>query len=185
MASRTQNLTLTSTAVATLLTVGGAVWFGIGATSPPPTKSAAESGVTAPASMEVITVHVSGAVVRPGVVEVPVDARIADVVLVAGGATIEAALEHLNLASLVRDGEHIVVPFAGAESTVQGAASFDINTADAVGFQRLPGIGPVLAQRIVSFRDDHGPFLVLEDLLDVPGIGESKLAAIRDALAAE
>ncbi|MCZ7532798.1 MAG: helix-hairpin-helix domain-containing protein [Acidimicrobiia bacterium] len=186
MASRGTNLSVTSVGLAFLVLVGGALWFGIGTT--PGASSAApvdvvhtETGLDA-----LITVHISGPVVVPGVVAVPEGSRVADAVAAAGGATRDADLGRLNLAAPIRDGEQIIVPAvvdtpdAGAQTS---SARFDINTADEAGFEALPGIGPVIAERIVAYRDEHGPFETLESLLDVPGIGESKLDAIRSALA--
>lgn len=131
----------------------------------------------------VITVHVAGAVVEPGLVVVDAAARVADVIAAAGGATQGARLDALNLAAPVRDGEQIVVPasFAGLDAA---AASSDgrvrVNLAAASELETLPGVGPVLALRIAAYRDANGLFETVEDLLDVPGIGEVKLAAIRD-----
>ncbi|KAA3635337.1 MAG: helix-hairpin-helix domain-containing protein [Armatimonadetes bacterium] len=172
--------------IASLVLVGGALWFGTG-TAPgvspvtPPGVVHAENGADV-----VITVHVSGPVVVPGVVAVPEGSRVADVVAAAGGATRDADLGRLNLAAPVRDGEQVVVP-AVADTASGGTppTRFDINTADEAAFQALPGIGPVIAERIVTYRDEHGPFETLESLLDVPGIGESKLDAIRTALDGE
>jgi competence protein ComEA len=187
MASRATNLSITSVGAAALLLAGAALWFGVGSPDPPPTTIAATGADhlargEAPVPGPKLTVHVSGAVAVPGVVDAPDGARVADVVLLAGGATSDADLTRLNLASTVRDGEHIVVPTLDEMSPSVATEQFDINTADAVAFDGLPGIGPVLAERIVAYRDEHGPFGVLEDLLDVPGIGESKLAVVRDAL---
>jgi competence protein ComEA len=128
-------------------------------------------------------VHVSGAVLDPGVVMVPPDSRVMDVVIAAGGATRTADLTHVNLAAAVRDGDRVVVPFEGeAAGALTTMAGIDLNAASVSGLQELPGVGPVLAARIVAHRDENGPFTTVEDLLDVPGIGEAKLAAIRDAI---
>jgi competence protein ComEA len=82
----------------------------------------------------------------------------------------------------VSDGQQLVVPAAGAGSDVLGVGDgrIAINTADVTALEALPGVGPVLAQRIVEHRNRNGPFAVVEDLLDVPGIGEAKLAALRE-----
>lgn len=185
MASRSTNLSVTAVGVASLILVGGALWFGTGSVPrPTPTSPVAvtDTGVRASA---LLTVHVSGPVAVPGIVAVPDGARVADAVAAAGGATPDADLSRLNLAAPVRDGDHIVVPLV--VDTPSGGGSvpsvrFDINTADAAAFETLDGIGPVLARRIVAYRDEHGPFGSVEDLLDVPGIGEAKLAIIRTAL---
>lgn len=130
-----------------------------------------------------ITVHVSGRVALPGLVSLPAGARVADAVVAAGGALPGADLASLNLAAPITDGQQLVVPEVTASG---GRAPSDgrvrINTADVSALEVLPGVGPVLAARIIAYRDTHGPFAVIEDLLDVPGIGESKLAAMRDAV---
>ncbi len=132
-----------------------------------------------------ITVHVAGAVVDPGLVVVAVDARVADAVAAAGGALPAARLSGLNLAGPLRDGEQVVVPGgdgAGGPPPPIRDGRVRINVAGAGDLEALPGVGPVLAERIASFRDANGPFETVEDLLDVPGIGEGKLAAMRDAV---
>ena len=110
------------------------------------------------------------------------DARVADAIVAAGGATDDAELGALNLAAAVGDGSRLVVP--SRSEALLGAVAGDglvrLNAATAADLEGLPGVGPVLAQRIVAHRSDYGPFEAVEDLLDVPGIGEAKLAAIRD-----
>ena len=149
------------------------------------------SGAGAPTQVEIvaarpaaasITVHVSGAVSQPGLVSLPAGARVADAVVAAGGATDGAVLTSLNLAAPVYHGQQHVGPAASATVGAAGASSgrVPINTADAGALEGLPGVGPVLAARIVEYRDRNGPFTVVEDLLDVPGIGEAKLAALRE-----
>jgi competence protein ComEA len=128
---------------------------------------------------------VSGAVNRPGLVTLPASSRVADAIAGAGGAKPGADLAGLNLASSVDDGDQIVVPLVGAEPLPGQPADrgIDINRATATELEDLPGVGPVLAARIVAYRDLHGPFAAVEDLLDVGGIGEAKLAAMRDSIA--
>lgn len=130
-----------------------------------------------------VTVHVSGEVARPGLVTIESNARVADAIVAAGGATPDAELGALNLAATVGDGTRLVVPTRGE---VGGAAAGDgmirLNAASVSELEGLPGVGPVLAERIVAHREAEGPFEVVEDLLDVPGIGEAKLAAIRDVV---
>ena len=138
--------------------------------------------VAGPPAAAPITVHVSGAVVHPGLVSLPSGARIADAVLAAGGATEGAVLTALNLAAPLSDGQQLVVPHEtlGVPGGAPGDGRIPINTADAGMLEGLPGVGPVLAKRIVEHRESNGPFTVIEDLLDVPGIGEAKLAALRE-----
>jgi competence protein ComEA len=184
MAPRGTNLAVTSIGLGVLIVVGAAAWFGLGSSSPPPSSPLATPTQTEISTSDIgITVHVSGSVRRPGLVAVHAEARVADVVLAAGGASSDADLGRVNLAASVRDGEHVVIPsMAGGSSggSLGMDAPFDLNGASVQQLQELPGVGPVLAQRIATYRDDHGPFETTEDLLDVPGIGESKLAAIRD-----
>lgn len=142
----------------------------------PPMGSAESLG------LPTVEVHVSGWVVSPGVVSVPEGAIAADAIEAAGGLLPGALIDQLNLAAPVRAGEQIAVP--GPADAVYDAGMGDglvaVNRATSTDLQALPGVGPVLADRIVAYRDANGPFTRVEDLLDVPGIGEAKLAAIRD-----
>ncbi|MCL1593598.1 MAG: helix-hairpin-helix domain-containing protein [Actinomycetia bacterium] len=176
------NLQLTVAGVGILILLGGALWFGLGPEQSPPASPVA-TDIAPPSS--VITVHVSGAVVRPGVARVGSQARIADAVAAVGGATSDADLSRINLAAPVRDGEQIAVPSTtddGQREATRQGKGLDLNQATADQLQELDGVGPVLALRIVSFRDANGPFVAVEDLLDVPGIGEAKLAGMRDGI---
>ena len=159
---------------------GASYWYSRSAPEPAPLQMAAVSEVAA------ITVHVAGEVTAPGLVRVPVDARVADAVAAAGGSTRDADLSLVNLAAPIQDGEQIVIPALADLShgvvTIQADGRVRINIATVGELQQLPGVGPVLAERIASYREEHGPFAVVEDLLDVPGIGEAKLAALRDAV---
>lgn len=160
----------------------------------------ASAGATAlPTAAGVLLVHVVGQVRRPGVVRLPPGARVLDAVTAAGGATSIADLNHLNLARVVADGEQIVVPRpgesfpaggvpvpggAGVGSSGQGpsgvgaGALIDLNTADASALDSLPGVGPVLAQRILDWRAQHGRFSAVDELNEVSGIGDKLLAQI-------
>ena len=170
-------------AVALAIAVGAGVWFGSSGT--PPVAADPGVGVSYTTVPSTIVIHVSGAVVRPGLVTVPVDARVADAVAAAGGATADADLGTINLAAPLNDGEQIIVPVPGQPSTGSESVTVgvDLNRATADELEALPGVGPVLAARIVAYRDLNGPFTTVEDLLDVGGIGEAKLAAMRDAIA--
>lgn len=140
---------------------------------------------TAPATA---TVHVSGAVAAPGLVVLPEGSRVADAIAGAGGALPGSELRLVNLAAPVADGMHLDIPWAGDRSGAGvppsgGAGSgypVDLNRADHEALTRIPGVGEVLALRIVAHREAHGPFLTMEDLLDVPGVGEGRLAGMRD-----
>ena len=146
------------------------------------------ASVPPPAPARVL-VHVVGAVRHPGVYQLADGARARDAVLAAGGATRRAALDGLNLAARVADGEQVIVPVRGHGSPVGAAPTpgkppvVRLNQADAAALDALPGVGPATAQRIVAWREQHGPFATVDGLLDVPGIGEAKLAAMREQLA--
>lgn len=163
--------------------IAAGVWFGGRAPEPPPI--AIERGPETATAQ--VTVHVSGAVADPGLVRLAFGSRVADALAAAGGATAKADLVSLNLAAPVVDGSQVVVPVlhpAGAANSGEIVDSgIHVNSADVVQLQQLPGVGPVLAQRIADYRDINGPFTSVEDLLDVPGIGEGKLSALRDAAA--
>jgi competence protein ComEA len=159
-----------------------------------PASMVEAAAVPAPA-IERITVHVTGAVGDPGLVSIPAPARVADAVIAAGGATAEADLGGLNLAAPVSDGQLLEVPVlsaaAGGAPGSNGpgssgggseGAQVAINTAGVEELLLLPGVGPVLAERILQHRDRNGLFVEVEDLLDVPGIGEGRLADMRDAI---
>ncbi|NND04558.1 MAG: ComEA family DNA-binding protein [Acidimicrobiia bacterium] len=148
----------------------------------PAAPVAPDASPVAVVAASTITVHISGAVQRPGLVEVPFSARVADVVAAAGGSTPDAMLAAINLAATVRDGEQIVIPDASEPVAAAGDGKVRLNTATQAELESIPGIGPVLASRIVAARDEQGGFSSIEDLLDVSGIGEAKLASFRDVV---
>ena len=123
-------------------------------------------------------------------VSLPATARVLDAVEAAGGATVDAELDRLNLAAPLVDGVQIQVPAFGEVLTQSetviglepstGDAPIDINTASLGELERLDGVGPALAEAIVDHREEHGPFSRVEDLLAVTGIGPAKLDAIAD-----
>lgn len=132
-----------------------------------------------------VEVHVVGWVMAPGVVSIPAGSLVVDAVLAAGGLRPGALVEAVNLAASVSGGQQIVVP--GPDASIPGAGPaapglVNINSAPASELESLPGVGPVLAGRIVAYRDQHGPFSTVEDLLGVSGIGEAKLASLRDLI---
>lgn len=134
--------------------------------------------MTTPTSFEV---HVAGQVVSPGVVTVAEGSIVADAVAAAGGLLAGANTDAINLAAPVIDGQQIVVPdINGVTVASAGDGPVRLNSATAAELEELDGVGPVLAERIVAYREANGVFTVAEDLLLVPGIGEAKLAAIRD-----
>lgn len=137
-----------------------------------------------PADEESVRVHVSGMVVSPGVVDVAPEAIVADAIDSAGGLLREAVVDQLNLAAPVNSGDQIVVPGPDTADAGTGGDSGDgvlsLNRAGATELESLPGVGPVLAERIVSFREENGAFETVDELLEVSGIGEAKLGSIRD-----
>lgn len=151
---------------------------------PPPTAAKGTASPTTLHTVETYAVHVSGMVVSPGVVHVSAGAIVADAVEAAGGLRREAQADRINLAAPVGPGDQIVVPGrdspAGAGSVGDSGGPISLNTSTAKELEALPGVGAVLADRIVAHRTANGRFNTVEDLLDVPGIGEAKLAAIRD-----
>lgn len=180
MARPAANLQVTVAAAAIVILVGGAIWFGLGPDPQPPTAAVE---ITETQGTAMVTVHVSGAVLHPGVVVVRSGGRVADALAAAGGATRDADLSRLNLAATIRDGDLITVPGIVAPGEIPeqvDGVGIDINRATVAQLEGLAGVGPVLAERIVTYREENGPFGEIEDLLDVPGIGESKLAGMRD-----
>lgn len=151
-------------------------WFG-GPPQAPPSPRVVSEGAAG-----TLTVHVAGAVADPGLVSVPVGSRVADAVAAAGGLGPDSDVSGLNLAAPVADGQHVVVPSRRAAAPIEEDGRVRINAASAGDLEAIPGVGPVLAARIVAHRAANGPFTVVEDLLDVAGIGEAKLAALRDSV---
>lgn len=139
-----------------------------------------------------IGVYVVGAVMNPGVYFLPPGSRVADALEAAGGTTDEADLVRVNLAKRVYDEEEIYVPRLGEEnpplllpsgsSSSQAGGKININTATAAELETLPGIGPVLAQRIVDYRKANGPFAAIEDIKNVSGIGEGIFEEIKELI---
>jgi competence protein ComEA len=155
--------------------------------SPP---AAGEIEAVAPARL---VVHVVGAVRRPGLYRLEHGARIADAVRRAGGATRRADLSLVNLAAQVSDGTQVVVPRravveAGAtasegESVEAAGGPVHLNTASLEQLDSLPGVGPVTAQKILDYRQQHGAFSSVDDLDAIPGIGPARLEQLRSLVA--
>lgn len=145
---------------------------------PPPPVRLIEPSVPAE-----IVVQVDGAVLRPGLYRLPPGSRVADAVRAAGGPAATANLDAVNGARVLRDGERIrIAEGMPAIQTTDAPAPVNVNTATAGELESLPGIGPVLAARIVEHRTRHGPFQTLEDLLRVEGIGPGLLNRLRTAV---
>ena len=145
--------------------------------------------------------YITGAVVNPGMYAISDEARVIDLVRLAGGLRHDAQTEQLNLAAPVRDGSHVQVKAVAFEQNQtrkrkstsvnanagNKAASGNVhyvyvNTASAEEMCVLPGVGPALAQRIVEYRQNHGSFSSADSLLAVPGIGRAKLNKFRSLL---
>lgn len=154
-----------------------------------------DSGATASSGAAAggeVTVDVAGRVRRPGIAVLPAGSRGVDALEAAGGARPGVDLTSLNLARLLVDGEQILVgrpaaaasapapaPAAGATGAATPDRLVNLNTADAAALETLPEVGPVTAQAIIGYRDEHGGFASVDELLDVDGIGEATLAQIR------
>jgi competence protein ComEA len=142
-----------------------------------------------------LQIHVSGSVVHPGVYDLPVGSIVQEAIEAAGGALPEADLDRINLAASLEDGLQVRVPSQTQSSPATGALPFstaaasggllNINSATAPQLELLPGIGPTLAQSIISYREAHGLFRSVDNLLDVPGIGPAKLEQIRGLVTVE
>jgi competence protein ComEA len=140
-----------------------------------------------------LIVHVVGAVRRPGLYRLADGARIADALRRAGGATRRADLSLVNLAAPVADGTQVVVPrrappaAAGSAGTGPEAAPatgpIHLNTATLEQLDELPGVGPVTAEKIVEYREQHGAFSSVDDLDAIPGIGPARLEQLRELVA--
>lgn len=142
-----------------------------------------------------LIVHVAGQVKHPGIVRLAPGDRVADAIEAAGGAGDGADLSSVNLARPVIDGEQVYVPApgeippapasgagagGGAGGAGGGATVVDLNTADAAALDTLPGVGPVLAERIVDWRTEHGRFTSVDELAEVSGIGDKLLSQLRE-----
>ena len=135
-----------------------------------------------------LVVYVVGAVRRAGLVHVPEGARVADALERAGGPTSKADLTLVNLAAPVADGQQIVIPVrvisspSGGAGGSAGAAPAKVSLASATLAQldALPGIGPVTAQKILDWRQQHGPLRSVDDLDAIPGIGPARVEQLRD-----
>ena len=184
--------------VAAALVVGAIVWHGrshqpsvsFPADSSCPAAAAAPASSPTPAAT--MMVDVSGLVRRPGVYQFHEGDRVVDAIRVAGGARRGADLTSLNLAALLTDAEQIVVgrtggagpasaigSGSGGPSGSGASAIVNVNTATLDQLEALPGIGPALGQRIIDYRTRHGPFQSVNDLLNVSGIGEKRLADMK------
>lgn len=127
-----------------------------------------------PTPQETVRVYITGAVARPGVYTLREGDRLAEALEAAGGPTSRADLAAVNLARPLEDGAHYHIPARG-----ETAALIDLNSADLAQLMSIRGIGEALARAIIRYRQEHGPFLSVEDLLKVPGIGPATLEKVR------
>lgn len=161
------------------LAVALALWWQRPVPESPPELPVAEAAAVTRAE-EHLVVNVVGLVPTPGLVTVPNGARVADALREAGGADPTADLTALNLARKVVDGEQIAVGIPSPQPAGAATEPLSLNTATKDQLDTLPGIGPVTAQRIVDRRQKRGPFTSLDQLGEIEGIGDQKLAKLRD-----
>jgi competence protein ComEA len=145
-----------------------------------------------PPTCSPLQIHVAGAVISPGVYTMPIGSIVQHAIDAAGGPREDAFLDAVNLAAKLVDGQQVYIstedqPPSQTQSSSSSnhqtpVVSINVNAATAPELERLPGIGPSLAQKIIDCRDAHGPFLEPDDLLEVSGIGPSKLDQIRDLI---
>jgi competence protein ComEA len=164
--------------------------------TPAPRPTATERPSPTP---PLLVVQVSGAVVSPGLFRLSEGARVDDAIRAAGGPSPEADTTRLNLARKISDGEQIVVPKLGDPTAIPVATAagratntapratptigiVNINTASEEELDRLPGIGPALAQRIIDYRQTNGPFQKIEDIMRVRGIGQAEFALLKNLI---
>ncbi len=161
------------------LAVALALWWQRPVPEVPPDLPVAEAAAVTQTE-EQLVVNVVGLVPNPGLVTVPNGARVADALQAAGGANPGADLTPLNLARKVTDGEQLAVGIPVPQPADAATEPLNLNTATKDQLDTLPGVGPVTAQRIVDRRQKRGPFTSLEQLGEIEGIGDAKLAKLRD-----
>jgi len=148
--------------------------------------------LTVTESVAEVTVDVAGAVNKPGVYSLPINSRVIDAIKAAGDTLKGADLSDINLARVIKDGEQVYIypPQKGGSSVrvspqrakAKQTGPIALNRASAKELESLDGIGPVLAARIVAYRKVNGPFLNVEDLLKVSGIGTAKFGQFKEKL---
>jgi competence protein ComEA len=149
--------------------------------------AAGDGGLTIESGGADVVVDVAGAVRRPGVYRLPAGARVVDAIARAGGSSGRAMLEGINRAARLADGQQVVVPERGAAGVATGVPGPDqgpvgLGTATVEQLDTIEGIGPVTAQKIVEFRDQHGGLASVEQLDEVSGIGPATMESLRARL---
>lgn len=156
-------------------------------------QQASEQPATRPAASPQVTsllvVHMSGEVIAPGVYRLPVGARVDDALKAAGGPTGEGDIHRLNLAARLADGQQILVPkridpilIEAAQIASPTPGRVNVNFAGVAELDRLPGVGPVTAQRIVAYREQHGPFTRIEQLKEAKLVNAATYEKIKDLI---
>lgn len=146
-----------------------------------------------PSTPSPILVHITGAVAEPGVYTLPPGSRVQDAVQAAGGLSPTADETLVNLAARLKDGDKIRIPLTGEDapalteqknqSGIIGATTLvDLNTALAVELETLPGIGPGRAEDIIAYREAHGPFKAITEIMNVPGIGQATFDLFKELI---
>jgi competence protein ComEA len=178
-------------AIAVLLVLIGRHLGGGGSAAAPAVTPVRAPAKPAAAAAKLLVIDVAGAVRRPGLYRLRSGSRIDDAIAAAGGATGKAQLDTVNLAAPVADGEQVVVPGPGASTGGAAAATppaaagsspsapVDLNSATLEQLEALPGIGPVTAQKILDYRQQHGAFHSVDELQGVPGIGPAHMAQLK------
>lgn len=148
-----------------------------------------ESSIAVEAGGSDVVVDVTGAVRRPGVYRMPAGSRVDDAVKRAGGATVKAVLDAINLAARLADGQQVVVPEDGPATGTSPAAATEsedgpisLATATAAELDTIDGIGPVTAEDIIGFREEHGGLSSVDQLDQISGIGPATMEALRERL---
>ena len=147
-----------------------------------------ESSLTFVPSSSELAVYVTGAVQNPGVYYLAEESRVQDALEAAGGPTADADLDRVNLAERVHDEDQIYFPEIGEENVPStsmgglGEGPVNINTASLAELEGLPGIGPALAQSIIDYREAHGSFDAVEEIMDVEGIGQGTFEDIQELI---
>ncbi len=180
--------------VLAVLALGGR--FLVGAIQPEAAADAPElaldaTSVEEEAAAATLVVHVAGAVRRPGLYQLPEGSRIDDAIRKAGGTKPRADLGLVNLAAPIADGQQVLVPTRASAGAPAGAGvapaapagPVHLNTATLEQLDELPGVGPVTAEKILAYREEHGAFQSVDELDAVPGIGPARLEELRQLVA--